>query len=331
MKKVVRPVPAHQQMLMKTAEGITGRVRIPVMFEPPPETNIISKNELRKKLLVTLINGLISKREDIGEDFGPTELPVPDYLLDAKDSTAKQMGVREIPDCLTADKLRGNERQFAIHKFFSSRTGSFCTKHCHTTDNSPSVDNSEHIMDAPRDCSPETAHAQELPRKSDRPPTWRLIVRKVDLDCSYEKERILVKEKDFDELINFLPIFYKKGKNEWPNNCVTKKKKFVSFRRLEKNAAGHVECCKEVSKYFQHPWAYGIINQKDTNYFNVFNCNKTEFKVFAMSAEKKNKRTKIEKLNSDNFSIWKTTIQLVLEDMGMWNDGVEKEGLEKVK
>ncbi|KAJ2994311.1 hypothetical protein HDV02_001705 [Globomyces sp. JEL0801] len=134
--------------------------------------------------------------------------------------------------------------------------------------------------------------SQELPRKSGRPPTWRLIVRKVDLDCSYEKERILVKEKDFDELINFLPIFYKKGKNKWPNNCVTKKKKCVSFRRLEKNAAGHVECCKEVSKYFQHPWAYGIINKKDTNYFNVFNCNKTEFKVFAMSAEK-NKRTKL--------------------------------------
>ncbi|KAJ2991002.1 hypothetical protein HDV02_004019 [Globomyces sp. JEL0801] len=139
--------------------------------------------------------------------------------------------------------------------------------------------------------------SQELPRKSGRPPTWRLIVRKVDLDCSYKKERILVKEKDFDELINFMPIFYKKGKNEWPKNCVTKKnKKFVSIRWLEKNAAGHVEWCKEVSKkYFQHPWAYGKSNKKDANYFNVFNCNKTEIKVFAMSAEKKNKRTKIEK------------------------------------
>ncbi|KAJ2990925.1 hypothetical protein HDV02_004071 [Globomyces sp. JEL0801] len=99
-----------------------------------------------------------------GEDFGLTELPVPDYLLDAKDSTAKPMEVREIPDCLTADKSRGNERQFAIHESFSSlRTGSFCTKHCHTTDqatlNSTSVDNSEHMTDAPRDCSSETAHA----------------------------------------------------------------------------------------------------------------------------------------------------------------------------
>ncbi|KAJ2993632.1 hypothetical protein HDV02_002198 [Globomyces sp. JEL0801] len=34
------------------------------MFEPPPESYAISKSEVRKKLLATLINGLISKREE---------------------------------------------------------------------------------------------------------------------------------------------------------------------------------------------------------------------------------------------------------------------------